>query len=69
MGFSWLVYWSGLPFPPPMDHILSELSLMTHPSLLALHSMVHSFIELFEPLHHDKTVIHEGVDILECEVK
>ena len=34
MRFSWLVYWSGLPFPPPMDHVLSELPAMTHLSLL-----------------------------------
>ena len=60
---------SGLPFPPPADHILSELSIMIHPSLVVLHSMVHSFIELCKPLHHDKAVIHDGVDILECEVK
>ena len=26
MGFSWQVYWGGLPFPLPADHILSELS-------------------------------------------
>jgi len=35
-----------------MDHILSELSTMTHPSWVSLHSMAHSFIEL------DKAVIH-----------
>ena len=35
-----------------MDHILLELSTMTHPSWVALHSMAHSFIEL------DKAVIH-----------
>ena len=35
-----------------MDHVLSELSTMTHPSWVALHDMVHSFIEL------DKAVIH-----------
>ena len=35
-----------------MDHILSELSTMTHPSWVALHSMAHSFIEL------DKAVVH-----------
>ena len=29
MRFSQQVYWSGLPFPPPVDHILSELSTMT----------------------------------------
>ena len=49
-------YWYGLPFPPPMDHILSELSPMTHPSWQALHSMAHSLIELLKPLHH-KAVI------------
>ena len=26
MGFSWQEYWSGLPFPPPVDH-LSEFSI------------------------------------------
>ena len=46
MGFSRQEYWSGLPFPSPVDHVLSELSTMTHPSWVALHSMAHSFIEL-----------------------
>ena len=46
MGFSRQKYWSGLPFPSPVDHILSELSTMTHLSWVALHGMVHSFIEL-----------------------
>ena len=45
-------YLSGLPFPSPVDHILSELSTMTRPSWVALHSMAHSFIEL------DKAVVH-----------
>ena len=31
MGFSRQEYWSGLPFPSPVDHILSDLSTMTHP--------------------------------------
>ena len=35
-----------------MDHILSELCTMTCLSLVALHSMAHSFIEL------DKAVVH-----------
>ena len=43
---------SGLPFPSPVDHILSELSTMTCLSWVALHDMAHSFIEL------DKTVAH-----------
>ena len=61
LGFSRQEYWSGLPFPPPADHNLSELFTMTCPSWVALHGMVHSFIELHKPLRHDKAVIHEGV--------
>ena len=29
MGFSKQEYWSGLPFPSPVDHVLSDLSTMT----------------------------------------
>ena len=43
-----------------MDHVLSELSTVTHLSWVALHSMVHRFIELSKPLRHNKAVIHEG---------
>ena len=46
MGFSRQEYWSGLPFPSPMDHILSELSTMTRLSWVDLHGMAHSFNEL-----------------------
>ena len=52
VGFSRQEYWSGLPFPTPVDHFLSELSTMTRPSRVALHSMAHGFIEL------DKAVVH-----------
>ena len=52
MGFSRQEYWSGLPFFSPVDHVLSELSTMTRPFLVALHGMAHSFIEL------DKAVVH-----------
>ena len=52
MGFSKQEYWSGLPFPSPVGHILSDLSAMTRPSWVALHGMAHSFIEL------DKAVVH-----------
>ena len=52
MGFSRQEYRSGLPFPSPVDHILSDLSTMTHLSWVALQGMTHSFIEL------DKTVAH-----------
>ena len=60
MRFSQYLYWGSLPFPPPVDHVLSELSAMTCLSWMALHGMAHSFIELLKPLLHDKAVIHEG---------
>ena len=59
MGFSRQEYWSGLPFPPPVDNVLPELSTMTYPSWMALQSMAHSFLELREPLCCDRAVIHE----------
>ena len=46
MGFWRQEYWSGLPFPSPVDHILSELSTMTCLSWVALHGVAHGFIEL-----------------------
>ena len=46
MGFSRQEYWSGLPFPYPVDHILSDLSTMTCLSCVALHRMAHNFTEL-----------------------
>ena len=52
MGFSKQEYWSGLPFPSPVDHVWSELSTMTCLSWVALHGIAHSFIEL------DKAVVH-----------
>ena len=60
MGYSWQEYWSGLPFSPAADCVLSELFTMTRPSWVALQGMAHSFIELHKPLCHDKAVIHEG---------
>ena len=46
MGFSRQEYWSGLPFPSPVDHILSDLSTMICPSGVA--PMVWpGFIELY----------------------
>ena len=50
MRFLGQVYWGSLAFPPSVDHILSELSAMTCPSWVALHSMAHSFIELCNPI-------------------
>ena len=54
-------YWSGLPFPPPVDHVLLELFTVAHSSWVTLDGMAHGFIELDKPLRHDKAVIHEGV--------
>ena len=48
IGFSMQEYWSALPFPSPLDHVLSELSTMTRLSWVALHSMALSFTELDE---------------------
>ena len=39
MGFSRQEYWSELPFPPPVDQVLSELFTMTHPFWVVLHGM------------------------------
>ena len=52
MRFSRQEYWSGLPFPSLVDHVLSELSTMTCQSWVALQGMACSFIEL------DKAVVH-----------
>ena len=51
MGFSRQEYLSGLPFPSPVDHILSDLSNMTSPSWVAPRAWL-SFIQL------DKAVVH-----------
>ena len=50
MGLSRQEYWSGLPFPSPVDHILSDLSTMTQPSWVAPRAWF-NFIEL------DKAVV------------
>ena len=57
MGFSRQEYWSGLPFPSPVDHVLSKLSTMTHPLWMALHSMAHSFIELDKAMAHVTSLV------------
>ena len=45
MGFSRQDCWSGLPFPSPVDHILSDLSIMTLSSWVAPRAWL-SFTEL-----------------------
>ena len=57
MGFSRQEYWSGLPFPSPVDHIVSDLSTM--PTRLGWpHRAWLSFIEL------DKAVVLVWLDWL-----
>ena len=51
MGFSRQENWSGLPFPSPVDHILSDLSTMTRPSWVAPQAWL-GVIEL------DKALVH-----------
>ena len=49
------VVFHGLPFPSPVDHVLSELSTMTHPSIhlgWPKRAWAQSFTEL------DKAVVH-----------
>ena len=52
--------YSDLPFHPPMDHVLSDLTTMTHPSWVALDDMAQSFIEFCKPLPNDEAEIHGG---------
>ena len=46
MEFSKQEYRSGLPSPSSVDHILSELSTMTHPSWVVLHGMAWLIVSL-----------------------
>ena len=61
MGFSRQEYWSGLPFPSPVDHILWDLSTMTCPPWVAPRAWL-GFIEL------DKAVVLVWLDwLVFCE--
>ena len=49
MGFSRQDYWSGLPFPSPADHILSDLSTKSYaPTSNAKEAEVERFYEDLE---------------------
>ena len=63
MGISRQEYWSALSFHSPVDHILSELCTMTHPSWVALQGMAHSFIELDKAMFH---VIRDWLVFSDC---
>ena len=43
MGFSRQEYWSGLSFPSPVDHVLSDLSTMTCLLVVQIFTIVESF--------------------------
>ena len=43
---------SGLPFPSPVNHVLSEFSTMIGSSWVAPHSLAHSFTELGKAVVH-----------------
>ena len=49
MGFSQQKYWSGLPFPLPVNHILSELSTMTHSSWVTWTTWLRTFLSYVSP--------------------
>ena len=67
ISFSFLFLWSFLgkdtgvacQFLLQVDHVYSELSTVTCPSLVSLHAIAHSFSELLKPLCHDKAAVHE----------
>ena len=61
VGFSRQEHRSGLPCPPPVDLVLSELSTVTRPSWVALPGKAPGVTELQQPLWHDKALIREGV--------
>ena len=63
MRFSQYLYWGSLPFPPPVDHVLSNLHY--DPFILGDPTRHRSYIEVHKPLCHDKAVIHEGECILQ----
>ena len=50
-------YWSGLPFPSPVHHILSKLSAMTRPSWVAPHSK--------KPLDHSDITLIKSLTIIQ----
>ena len=56
MGFSGQEYWCGLPFPSPVDHVLSELSTMTCLSWVAGLPSLYRARLIVSLL--DKTVVH-----------
>ena len=61
MRFSRHEFWSGLPFSPSADCVLSELSTMTRPSRVALHGMAHGSLSYASPFATTKLSSMKGV--------
>ena len=66
MQFSRQENWSVLPFPSPVDYILSELSTMTRPSWVSLQGMAHNFFELDEAVVHVFKIGYFSVIVVFC---
>ena len=66
MGFSRQEYWSDLPFPSPMDHILSEADILRRGSKNPQKNYTKDF---HNPDNRDAVITNLELDILEYEVK
>ena len=60
MGFSRQECLSGLLLPSPVNHVLLELSTMTHLSWVALYCMAHSSTELDKAVIHVISLVQDG---------
>ena len=60
MGFSRQECFSGLLLRSPVNHVLSELSTMTHLSWVALYCMAHSSTELDKTVTHVISLVQDG---------
>ena len=47
MGFPRQDYWGGLPLPSPVDHVMSEVFIMTHLFWVTLHGTAHYTFRCF----------------------
>ena len=57
--FSWLRHWSGLPFPPPVDQVLSQLSVWPIQLGWPYMAWLIASLSYTRLLHQNKAVIYE----------
>ena len=69
MGFSKQEYWSGLPFPSPVDHILDLTEAEDIKKRWQEYTEELYKKNLHDPDNHDGVITDLEPDILECEVK